>query len=213
MVALKHRHGRCAALLNPSSAEPLVWPSPLKFISELNEEAKTLLEEALMKANREREKSYNYKSPDPLHPAAESDGASVDGGSDGDAAGVCSICFEQACRIQVEECGHRMCAQCTLALCCHNKPDPATASLTQPVCPFCRSGIARLVVAKAKTAEEMVSSSSSVRRSRNLSEGSSNSFRGLVAEAVGSFRRMGGRSSGRIAAEEDWTDKLMEDEI
>ena len=55
-VALRHHHGACAALLNPSSAEPLVWPSPLKFISELNEEAKALLEQALMAANREREK-------------------------------------------------------------------------------------------------------------------------------------------------------------
>ena len=47
----------CAALLNPSSAEPLVWPSPLKFISELNQEAKALLECALMEANRERERN------------------------------------------------------------------------------------------------------------------------------------------------------------
>ncbi|PRQ45186.1 putative ankyrin repeat-containing domain-containing protein [Rosa chinensis] len=44
IVALKHKHGACAAMLNPSSTEPLVWPSPLKFISELNEEAKALLE-------------------------------------------------------------------------------------------------------------------------------------------------------------------------
>ncbi|MFQ6640647.1 hypothetical protein Gotur_016365 [Gossypium turneri] len=36
-VALKHKHGACAALLNPSSAEPLVWPATLKFITELNE--------------------------------------------------------------------------------------------------------------------------------------------------------------------------------
>ncbi|KAK1360594.1 hypothetical protein POM88_045068 [Heracleum sosnowskyi] len=52
-VALKYKHGACAALLNPSSAEPLVWPSPLKFISELNQQAKALLEQALMEANRE----------------------------------------------------------------------------------------------------------------------------------------------------------------
>lgn len=56
-VALKHKHRVCAALLNPSSAEPLVWPSPLKFISELNPEAKTLLEMALKEANMEREKA------------------------------------------------------------------------------------------------------------------------------------------------------------
>lgn len=68
-VALKHKHGACAALLNPTSAEPMVWPSPLKFISELNQEAKVLLEQALMEANREREKSilkgtaYSVSSP------------------------------------------------------------------------------------------------------------------------------------------------------
>lgn len=69
MVALKHRHGACAALLNPTSAEPLVWPTPLKFISELNPEAKALLEQALMDANKEREKNilkgsaYSLQSP------------------------------------------------------------------------------------------------------------------------------------------------------
>lgn len=55
-VALKRNHGACAALLNPSAAEPLVWPSPLKFISELDPDAKALLEAALMEANKEREK-------------------------------------------------------------------------------------------------------------------------------------------------------------
>ena len=71
MVALKHKNGGCAALLNPSSAEPLVWPSPLKFISELNHEAKALLEHALMEVNREREKNIlkgtSYTLPSPSH--------------------------------------------------------------------------------------------------------------------------------------------------
>lgn len=73
LVALKHKHGACAALLNPSSAEPLVWPSPLKFIGELNQEAKALLEQALTEANREREKSilkgtaYSLPSPSSSH--------------------------------------------------------------------------------------------------------------------------------------------------
>lgn len=73
VVALKRKHGVCAALLNPSSAEPLVWPSPLKFIGELNQEAKDLLEQALMAANREREKTvlkgtaYSLPSPSPSH--------------------------------------------------------------------------------------------------------------------------------------------------
>lgn len=73
VVALRHKHGACAALLNPSSAEPLVWPSPLKFISELNQEAKALLEQALMDANKEREKTilkgtaYSLPSPSSSH--------------------------------------------------------------------------------------------------------------------------------------------------
>lgn len=57
MVALKYKNVTCAALLNPHSAEPIVWPSPLKFISELNEDAKRLLEHALKEANRERERN------------------------------------------------------------------------------------------------------------------------------------------------------------
>ena len=43
------------------------------------------------------------------------------------------------------------------------------------------------------------------RKSRNFSEGSS-SFKGL-SSAVGTFGKMGGRSSGRIAAENEWVDK------
>jgi len=70
-VALKRNHGACAALLNPSTAEPLVWPSPLKFISELNPDAKVLLENALMEANKEREKNIlketSYSLPSPAH--------------------------------------------------------------------------------------------------------------------------------------------------
>lgn len=55
-VAVRRGHVACAALLNPSAAEPLVWPSALKFISELEPNAKSLLEAALMEANRERER-------------------------------------------------------------------------------------------------------------------------------------------------------------
>lgn len=55
VIALRRNH-LCAALLNPSSADPLVWPSPLKIISELNPDVKLLLEKALMEANRKREK-------------------------------------------------------------------------------------------------------------------------------------------------------------
>jgi len=73
-VALKHKHKACAALLDPSSAAPLVWPSPLKFISELSQEAKALLENALLEANREREKAILKEvdmPPSPLHSESE----------------------------------------------------------------------------------------------------------------------------------------------
>lgn len=75
-VALKHKHKACAVLLDPSSAAPLVWPSPLKFISELNQEAKALLENALMEANREREKTLLKEGgiqPSPSHSDSEDD--------------------------------------------------------------------------------------------------------------------------------------------
>ncbi|KAK6935882.1 Ankyrin repeat [Dillenia turbinata] len=213
MVALKHKHGACAALLNPSSAEPLVWPSPLKFIAELNQEAKELLERALMEANKEREKSIlkgaAYSTQSPSH----SDVGLDDNISEASDTELCCICFEQACTIEVQDCGHQMCAHCTLALCCHNKPNPTTACLTAPVCPFCRGNIGQLVVAKIKTEDNVdqqdMNSSSLLRksrRSRNFSEGSS-SFKGL--SSVGSFNKLGGggRGSGRIAAENEWIDK------
>ncbi|KAK2643100.1 hypothetical protein Ddye_024863 [Dipteronia dyeriana] len=212
LVALKHKHGACAALLNPSSAEPLVWPSPLKFISELNQEAKALLEHALMEANKEREKNIlkgtAYSLPSPSH----SDVGADDSISEASDTELCCICFEQVCTIEVQGCGHQMCAQCTLALCCHNKPNPTTASLTPPVCPFCRSTIARLAVVEIKDQDEVdrdIGDSGSpklrkARRSRNFSEGSS-SFKGL--STVGSFGKMGGRGSGRIAAENEWANK------
>lgn len=76
-VAMKHKHRACAALLNPAAAEPLVWPSPLKFISELNPEAKALLERALKEANMEREKAILkqavYSVPPPLISVVEVD--------------------------------------------------------------------------------------------------------------------------------------------
>ncbi|CAA2987760.1 putative E3 ubiquitin-protein ligase XBAT31 isoform X2 [Olea europaea var. sylvestris] len=209
VVALRHHYGACAALLNPSSAEPLVWPSPLKFIRELNQEAKALLERALMEANREREKAVLkgtvYSLPSPSH----SDFGLDDNVSEASDTDLCCICFDQECTIEVQECGHQMCAQCTLALCCHNKPNPTTTCPSMPVCPFCRRNIVQLVVAKVKPENEIdhdVNSSKlrRSRRSRNFSEGSS-SFKSL--SAVGSFGKMG-HGSGRIAAENEFLDKL-----
>lgn len=76
-VAMRHKNCACAALLNLSAAELLVWPSPLKFISELNPEAKALLERALMEANMEREKAILketvYSSPSPINSDVEAD--------------------------------------------------------------------------------------------------------------------------------------------
>ncbi|PIN24368.1 26S proteasome regulatory complex, subunit PSMD10 [Handroanthus impetiginosus] len=211
-VALRRHHRACAALLNPSAAEPLVWPSPLKFITELNHEAKALLERALMEANREREKAILrgtvYTSTSPLG----SESRIEDNASEASETDLCCICFDQECTIEVQECGHRMCAQCTLALCCHNKPNPTTSCHSIPVCPFCRSNIVRLVVAKVKTENEKDSDHDvnftkpqKSWRSRKSSEGSS-SFRGL--SGLGSFRRMS-RGSGRIAAENEWVDKPL----
>ncbi|XP_039136672.1 E3 ubiquitin-protein ligase XB3-like [Dioscorea cayenensis subsp. rotundata] len=208
MIALKKKHGRCATLLNPSSPGPLVWPSPLKFISELDQEAKLLLEAALMEANREREKSIlkgaAYSVQSPIH----SDDGTDDNVSETSESELCCICFDQVCTIEVQACGHQMCAHCILSLCCHNKPDPTTLCVPAPLCPFCRSDIARLVVVKTKTLDDggadTPSRSRRSRRSRNLSEGS-NSFKGL--STLGSFTKMTGRGSGLKADSSDTTDK------
>ncbi|KAL5202520.1 hypothetical protein ABZP36_013472 [Zizania latifolia] len=201
-VALKRNHGACAALLNPSSAEPMVWPSPLKFISELDPEAKALLEAALMEANREREKKIlngtKYSLPSPSHYNDNADDAC----SEVSDTELCCICFDQACTIEVQDCGHQMCAPCTLALCCHNKPNPTTLMPSSPACPFCRGSISRLVVAQTKSdcdSDKPASPQLTRRRSRrshNLSEGSS-SFKGL-SSAMGSFSKLG-RGSSRMA--------------
>lgn len=121
---------------------------------------------------------------------------------------LCCICFDQVCTIEVQACGHQMCAHCILSLCCHNKPDPTTLCVPAPLCPFCRSDIARLVVVKTKTLDDggadTPSRSRRSRRSRNLSEGS-NSFKGL--STLGSFTKMTGRGSGLKADSSDTTDK------
>ncbi|KAK3140933.1 hypothetical protein QOZ80_5AG0407930 [Eleusine coracana subsp. coracana] len=219
-VALKRNHGACAALLNPSSAEPMVWPSPLKFISELDPEAKALLEAALMEANKEREKKIlngtKYSLPSPS-PCDDDDIADDDASSEVSDAELCCICFDQACSIEVEDCGHQMCAPCTLALCCHSKPNPTTLTLPSPACPFCRGSISRLLVAartstaaasdpdpdpdKAAAASPQLTHRRS-RRSHNLSSEGSSSFKGL-SSAMGSLSlsKLGLGSSRTIDSE------------
>jgi hypothetical protein len=60
--------------------------------------------------------------------------------------------FDQACSVEVRDCGHQMCASCALALCCHSKPSPTTLALPSPACPFCRGSISRLPVASGPRA-------------------------------------------------------------
>ena len=55
-IAMKYRNFACAALLNPMIAEPLVWPSPWKFMNDLDPEARVLLEAALAQATHAWEK-------------------------------------------------------------------------------------------------------------------------------------------------------------
>ena len=115
-------------------------------------------------------------------------------------AELCCICFEQVCTIEVQNCSHEMCAHCILALCCHSKPN---SSSKIPVCPFCRSTITRLAVAKTKvdtkTELEPAPAKPRTRISLNLGEGSS-SFKSL--SSLSSFGRLG-RSSGKVVAECD----------
>ncbi|XP_060201875.1 putative E3 ubiquitin-protein ligase XBAT31 isoform X2 [Lycium barbarum] len=208
MVALKYKHGACAALLNPSSPEPLTWPSPLKFISELDAEAKALLENALIEANKDREKLILEKTAVSNTSSLHSDSGLESDDFEGSDLELCCICFEQACTIEIQKCGHQMCAHCTLALCCHNKPNPASNNEKVPVCPFCRSDITHLAVVQNKidTYEEVLSPSR-LRKSRtsfSLTEGSGSSSSSSslrVLSPLASFGKLGGRHSGKISAE------------
>lgn len=205
-VALKYKHSDCAALLNPGAAEPLVWPSPWKFISQLNPEAKLLLEKALMEANRAREKNILSGAASSVSSTIQEDSIE-DNISDASESEVCCICFDQLCTIEVQDCGHQMCALCTLALCCHNKPNPTTAYSPPPACPFCRRSIAQLVVIppKESSADIDLSRTNKPRQSKSFSEGSS-SFKGGMS-AKGSFGKISGKGSGKIADSSDWIEE------
>ncbi|XAR50936.1 hypothetical protein NMG60_11005404 [Bertholletia excelsa] len=205
MVALKYKHGMCAALLNPSAPEPLIWPAPLKFIAELNPDAKALLERALMETNKEREKAILKETVFSLSSTLHDEVGADDDISQASNIDLCCICFDQACTIEVQTCGHQMCANCTLALCCQNKPNPATPVPKAPVCPFCRRNINQLVVAEIKTKNETEFEFSPSKprlsiKSFNISEGSS-SCKSL--SVMSSFGKLGGRTSGKLASECD----------
>lgn len=81
-----------------------------------------------------------------------------------------------------------------------------------PVCPFCRSSITQLVVVKINTNSDTMdlefspSQPRTSRKSVNLNEGSS-SYKSL--SSLSSFGKMGGRNSGKVAADcDDRLDKL-----
>lgn len=134
----------------------------------------------------------------------------ADDSDDADEVELCCICFERPCTIEVRDCGHQMCASCTLALCCHNKPNPSVQSSPSPACPFCRQNIAHLKLAKPMQIEkeeegekeddkqQMVDKSiSSNRAKKPVDVGSSGSFKGLVNK--GSFRLLpSARGSNRV---------------
>ncbi|XWS43708.1 hypothetical protein CRYUN_Cryun16bG0126800 [Craigia yunnanensis] len=220
VIAMKHKHEACAALLNPASAEPLVWPLPLRFISDLTPEAKELLEKALLEANTEREKSILKETIQALPSTSGYEVEAEDTASEASDVDACCVCFDRLCTIEIRQCGHRMCAHCILALCCHKKPNPLTASPVVLACPFCRRGITQLVVAKInnneseKEASPLRLSSGNITnndagaefspskpiksRKSNFNEGSS-SFKGL--SAISSFGKMVSRSAGKVPAE------------
>lgn len=163
-------------------------------MTDLNPETKAQLEKALMERNKEWEKAILNKTTPSLPSPSPSEAGDVE---------LCCICFERVYSIEIRACGHQMCDQCTLALYCHKKLDLTTAVPEAPSCPFCRCSIANLVAVKViNDVTEMEVSHSNPRRSkksRNSGEGSSSSFMGL--STMGSFVKIGGRNSGKLAAE------------
>eukprot|EP00252_Welwitschia_mirabilis_P020980 TRINITY_DN525_c0_g2_i2.p1 TRINITY_DN525_c0_g2~~TRINITY_DN525_c0_g2_i2.p1 ORF type:complete len:358 (-),score=65.05 TRINITY_DN525_c0_g2_i2:493-1566(-) len=206
-VALKYKHSACAAILNPRFAGPLIWPSAWKFIHQLNPEAKTLLENALMEANKAREKSILFGDASPANSMEQEDDLE-DNISQASESEVCCICFDRLCTLEIENCGHRMCAPCTLALCCQNKANPSLLCSPPPLCPFCRRAIAQLAPVTPKSNNRDMDSPTSIKpkQSKSLNEDSS-SFRTLSAK--GSFGRMGGKGSGKVTDSSNWVEKLQ----
>ncbi|KAL3683068.1 hypothetical protein R1sor_001090 [Riccia sorocarpa] len=268
-IALKYSNTACAAILNPNAGEPLVWPSPWKFINDLEPEAKTLLEAALVQANDEREQEIAYRASRVeatrakgqtkrrtlaamlLSPERESGEVSVpatvtvaapaqeekqeevqeakepvvdppiETGGMG-VQEVCCICFEQFCTIEVKECGHQMCATCTLNLCCHTKPNPAIPYSPPPACPFCRRNIGHLILARPKPKLQESKEKSRSKRSKRLGgskrhsrggsggkagSGGKGSFSGPLSSRIASCGSFGRGSSGRIA-DIDWLTRV-----
>ncbi|CAL9101207.1 unnamed protein product [Musa textilis] len=204
-VALKQNHGECAALLNPTAAEPLVWPSALKFISELDSETKALLEAALMEGNRERELKILKGTTDSLTSPAHSDKAFDDDISEGSEADFCSICFDRVCTVG----GPRLPASdvCPMHVGCvlpqQAKPHNLVLAFTGlPLLP--QQHISAETTKARDTGNQ--NTTSKPRMFRHCSSEGSSSFKGL-SSAVGSFGMMG-CGSGRITDSSDMVDKL-----
>eukprot|EP01018_Ginkgo_biloba_P002325 Gb_29663 [translate_table: standard] len=158
-IALKHGYVACARMLNPNVAEPLVWPSPCKLMSDLEPKVKTVLKDALAAANQEKQTYLSchiqkeFSASASKHHCEES---TQNDATQGEALGVkeiCCICFERQCTIEVVDCRHQMCASCTLALCCNNKPHPTIPFSPPLACPFCRRIICGFVLARPKKVE------------------------------------------------------------
>ncbi|KAE8656814.1 E3 ubiquitin-protein ligase XB3 [Hibiscus syriacus] len=200
VVALKQRHGACAALLNPSSAEPIVWPAPLKFISELNEEAKTLLEQALMEANREREKSILKGTTYIIVSPSHSDSGLDDIISEPNPVHNSPVFVQRVFPV-----GHgnpfwynpkiyRLAARLVI-------PNYAAYASNKSAQLKLKIAVTRCVHNAHWPCHHRPIGGSQGKESR---EGSS-SFKSL--SAVGSFSKIGGLGSGRVAAENEWVDK------
>lgn len=222
-IAVKHNNMACAAILNPKVVEPMVWPSPWKFISNLEPQTKSILQAALVEANREREKGFHVVTKQKED--AECDSQSVSGRFKSEHQGepietggmglmeICCICFEKFCTIEVKECGHQMCASCTLELCCHNKPNPLIPCSPPPACPFCRGTIGQLVLAEPKHLEmtdknmmELAKSRSKRFKKQSSSSISKCSISSGGGSKGGSFRILG-KGSGRIV-DAEWMTHL-----
>lgn len=221
-VAVKYNNMVCAAILNPNVAEPMVWPSPWKFISNLEPQTKSILQAALVEANRKREKGFPVVTNQKEDVECNSQSVSgrfknehqeepIETGGIG-VMEICCICFEKFCTIEVKDCGHQMCASCTLELCCHNKPNPLMPYSHPPACPFCRGTIGQLVLAEPKHMETkdkdmMELAKSRSKRFKKQSWGSiSKCSTGSGGGSRGSFRILG-KGSGRIV-DAEWMTHL-----
>lgn len=194
-------------------------------MSDLDPDAKVLLEAALVQANDAWEKRIfsgrnGTSGPDVNKQEAATAENELESNDEND---LCCICFERACSIEVQDCGHQMCAGCTLALCCHNKPNPATSNSPAPACPFCRRSIGQLKTAQPKEmpqqqvdgekeGEKDLGKIIAVNKSKKLGEGSSSSFIGLVGK--GSFRLLSSaRGSGRVMDMEWLKDTSSQEDV